>query len=396
MSLAEQHDGAGVGLQSAGEQVEQRALPAAVRPDDADDLGLLDVERDTVDRMDAAEGAEQVVDRQHRHRLASSVSLSVRRGAMSSRARPSSWRTRRIRRARRAEADQPVGQKQYDRHHQRSDDDDVGGRLAVADSHLLLQQEHRGGAERRAPHVPEAADEHHHDELVGDDGVQHAVRVDERDPVGVDAAQHGRDHRAQHERPDLDHRGVDALRAGGDLVVAHRLYLETEPGPLQQQIAHGVGDRRGAEHRVEEEVVVQADRRGEPAGAAGEAEDCGEFTDRLGQRPGRDGEVRAFQPQRGPADQRRNGARDHGGDRKRRPEVPAAIGLHQDRRGVCADAEKSDMTEADVAGVTADHVPGQARFRPTTRRRWRRGRSTASSSSAADTAQRRRRPARRG
>ena len=176
--------------------------------------------------------------------------------------------------------------------------------------------------------------------------------------------EHGRDDRAQHEGLDLDQRGVDALRAGGDLVVACRLHPETEPGPFQQQIAHGECDRRGGEHRVVEEVVVEADRRRESAGATGEVEDCGELAYRLGQRPGRDGEVRALQPQRRPADQRRNGARDHGRDRKGRPEVPVVLGLHQDRRGVRADAEECDMAEADVAGVPADHVPGQRESGP--------------------------------
>src|SRR5690606_19598977 len=93
---------AAVGFDGPGEQVEQRALAAAVGADDADDLGLLDVERHVVDRVDAAEGAGQVGDFQNTHREASVFTRSWR-------ARPRYWRIRRIRRARRPRLTRPSG-----------------------------------------------------------------------------------------------------------------------------------------------------------------------------------------------------------------------------------------------------------------------------------------------
>ena len=60
---AAEHDRAGVGLQEARDQVEQRGLTRAVGADDPEDLALAQVEGDVVDRGDAAEGAGEAAPR---------------------------------------------------------------------------------------------------------------------------------------------------------------------------------------------------------------------------------------------------------------------------------------------------------------------------------------------
>jgi hypothetical protein len=56
------------------DHVEERGLAGAVRPDQADDLAGVDVERDLVDRDDPAEPARHVADREQGH--ATSVSVN--------------------------------------------------------------------------------------------------------------------------------------------------------------------------------------------------------------------------------------------------------------------------------------------------------------------------------
>src|SRR3954464_1336261 len=50
----------------AEDAIEQRGLAAAVRPDDAEDLALVHLERDAVDRMNAAETLRDIADVEHR------------------------------------------------------------------------------------------------------------------------------------------------------------------------------------------------------------------------------------------------------------------------------------------------------------------------------------------
>src|SRR5205814_4055151 len=51
----------------AEDAVEQRRLAAAVRSDDAEDLALVDIERNAFDRMDAAELLGEIAHFEHRH-----------------------------------------------------------------------------------------------------------------------------------------------------------------------------------------------------------------------------------------------------------------------------------------------------------------------------------------
>ena len=67
--LAEKFDPAGARRQELGEQVEDRGLAGAVRPDQRLDLAGIDVEVDAVDGDEAAEIAPQAAGGQHRPRI---------------------------------------------------------------------------------------------------------------------------------------------------------------------------------------------------------------------------------------------------------------------------------------------------------------------------------------
>src|SRR4029079_19377031 len=60
-----EQDGAGVGAQMAGDQVEQRGLAGAVGPDDGGDLALGHAHAGVVDGQEAVEGFAQAADLEH-------------------------------------------------------------------------------------------------------------------------------------------------------------------------------------------------------------------------------------------------------------------------------------------------------------------------------------------
>jgi len=62
-------DASFVGMNNAGDQVEQRRLPRAVWSDDECDRGLFDGERDVTHRAQPAEPLADVIDFQQRHHL---------------------------------------------------------------------------------------------------------------------------------------------------------------------------------------------------------------------------------------------------------------------------------------------------------------------------------------
>src|SRR5213593_4837737 len=65
---AEERDGAGVGRELTGDEVEERRLARAVRPDDQTALARLDGEVDGVGHTEAAERLLELVDGQRGHR----------------------------------------------------------------------------------------------------------------------------------------------------------------------------------------------------------------------------------------------------------------------------------------------------------------------------------------
>ncbi len=63
-----EHNAAAVRAVEAGDEIEERRLPGAVRPDQPDDLSLLQVERNIRESHDPTEPARDVLDRKKRHR----------------------------------------------------------------------------------------------------------------------------------------------------------------------------------------------------------------------------------------------------------------------------------------------------------------------------------------
>src|SRR5439155_21579931 len=78
---SDQVPGTGVGPVETSDHVEGGRLPGAVRADQADDLTLLDVERDVVEGDDAAEPTDDVPHLEQRHRS----TLSSRGGGVETR-----------------------------------------------------------------------------------------------------------------------------------------------------------------------------------------------------------------------------------------------------------------------------------------------------------------------
>ena len=66
MRAPSKQDGAGIGPVQAVDQVEDRGLAGAVRPDQRRDAAFLDRKRAAVDRVDAAEGLAQIADLEER------------------------------------------------------------------------------------------------------------------------------------------------------------------------------------------------------------------------------------------------------------------------------------------------------------------------------------------
>src|SRR5205085_1427413 len=73
---------AGARAELAEDAIEQRRLAAAVRPDDAEDLAFVDVERHAVDRQNAAEALGEIAHFEHGGHDALSALRANRRSPM--------------------------------------------------------------------------------------------------------------------------------------------------------------------------------------------------------------------------------------------------------------------------------------------------------------------------
>ena len=199
------------------------------------------------------------------------------------------------------------------------------------------------------------------------------------------------EHRADGEGGELGRRGVDAERAAGDLVLAHRL-----PGAADRQAAQPerdeVGEQRQRQDQVEQEHhamrrrIVETEGRGEAALGVGERQaeearardarnavrSAGQAlpvqqhqADDLAKRQRDDGEIVAAQPQHGKAQQDAPERREDAGERQADPERQMEVGGEQ-RIGVGADRVERDIAEVEQAGEAnhdvqppAEHHVGQ-------------------------------------
>src|SRR5262245_35442921 len=74
-----------VGVEIAGDQIEERGLAGAVGPDDADCLAARDAEIDGVGRLDRAEGSGEAVDLEEHRRASAGATRHPGRSAASQR-----------------------------------------------------------------------------------------------------------------------------------------------------------------------------------------------------------------------------------------------------------------------------------------------------------------------
>ena len=217
------------------------------------------------------------------------------------------------------------------------------------------------GAEHRPEDRSGAAEHGDDDHLDVEPDVEGADRVDEGDPVGVDAAGQRADRRRQRERKDLVARRVDAHRRCGLLVLADRDQPVAEAAVRDPRDDQRRDDDQRQRQLVEQHVAAQQ-RQHQPRIAPGDLEIRDDRRHHLGESQRADREVVAAQAQDRAPEQRREDDRDHRAEYESDAErkVPAQ---HRDRGAVAAEAVEHRIAERRVAGVAADDVPalGQRR-----------------------------------
>ena len=237
--LAVEHDaGAGLGLVDAGNQVEERALARAVRPDDAAHLALLHGQIDLRDGGEAAEPLGQVLDlKQHRRPLLLRTAL-------------------RLALADRLEAppheevvDDAADAARHEDDHQHDHRAEHQHAVLVVVAREVVDDRHDDRADHAAPDVADAAEHHHQQQRHHlDDGV--VVRVQEAGRhVRHQAAGAARVERADHEGDHLVFRHVDAARRGRERVLADRLEGAADVGGQDAEREIEPEQRRPASRR---------------------------------------------------------------------------------------------------------------------------------------------------
>ena len=341
--LAFEEDAAGGRPVRAGHQLEDRALPRSVGPDDAEDLVLVRVKTHVVHGHQAAKPFRERPD------LQDDVPLGRRVNAPGDRA-PQGLRPRAATRRASAgpgkihtaggpfggdaQAQQPVGQPEHGEDHDRGVDE----RLVLAESGQHLEAQEQGeGPDHRAEDVRETAEEAVEHEV---DGVRHA------EARWIDALLRDRE-----ERPADPSVGA-ADREGHHAVLCHIdagalgerfVLLEGAEDPPQPAGGDPVGSQqpRAQDHRgqaIEREVQVEGSEGGDDLGPedperawSRNVEDAGgalgEGPPVEGGEPGRLGEaerqhreVDALEAQDGPSDDGAEQRRRQPGRRQRQPE----------------------------------------------------------------------------
>src|SRR3989475_19234 len=203
-ALTLEENPAGVTALDAGDAVEQRRLPGAVRADEAVDPSGLEAQRDPVDRRDAAEA------------LLDGVELE---------------RGRHLDGPRKPILD--LEDSQNSARHEEHDGHDDGAEQQLVDvgetrPHDFLRDEQDDSAEHGSPHGALSAEQDHHDHGDRRGQRKHAdrldVSLDARSQPAHDAGTDG----GEQKRVELVAGGVDAHRLGRHLVLADRHEPEPE------------------------------------------------------------------------------------------------------------------------------------------------------------------------
>ena len=359
-----QLDGAAVGRVEAGDEIEQRGLSRAVRPDQRVDLAGADLQARIGDRANAAEGLGDAAHVEHgaveplrqqegRQRQAVvDFSLAHRSGFF--RRRPPAFCERR------PDADEAARRIQHE-----GDEDQAEPQQPVRrpDRKQFAEQDEEQRADRRPQHAAHAADhddreqlagERHRDRFGGDE-----VVLESDQPAGKAG-----DDRRDHEDAELVALDRVALEGGAQLVLAdrHQHMAERRAHQPQQQIEHAEAEhgdddvivQRIVEAEWPDAATLQAAEAILAAGDRGPAEGDGVGQRRQRQRQQR--EIDAAPAQDDEADE----GRDHSDDDRRQQQrqedvVVEPVALDQPGR-IGADAEPGAVAERDQPGVADAEV----------------------------------------
>ena len=240
----------------AEDAVEQRRLAAAVRADQAEDLALLDVEADAVDRGDAAEALADVADFEDRgHGAVSSLDLCD--GAQRGCSLGAALGEIAIEDA--ENAGRRIDQQQDHR-------DRVEHQIIALREAQPFRQQHRDHrAEERPEEEAGAADDHHHQQIERERQVERH-RIDILRQRRIERAGDAAERRADRERHQRVAPGIDAERQRPDRIFAQR-HEGAAPGRADQPPHR---ERDDAE-RAEADIVERqrpVGRRGRRCSAA--------------------------------------------------------------------------------------------------------------------------------
>ena len=221
-------DLAGLRRHRAADQVEDRRLARAVRPDQRRDRALRHGEGRAVDGPHAAEAPLEPLHLEER--LGGGRRRGRRRRLALAQVDAGQPLAREAGLAARAPALDPAvdrgddapRQEQHDEHEQAAEDQEP--RVAAAELVVagLVQPLDDERAEHRPPERGPPAEQQRQDDLDAQQDVEHPQRVDEADVVAVDAARHPHEDGARHEREDLVGRRAHAHGRGLVLVLADR------------------------------------------------------------------------------------------------------------------------------------------------------------------------------
>jgi len=275
-----------------------------------------------------------------------------------------------------ASARQPSVQRTDDagrreQHHAHHGEPEQGKPQFLRFAQVLLEHRHHHGADHGAGQRAFAAEQHHDDHRCGERKPEH-LGADEREVVGVERAREARHAGCDHEREQGVAPGLDADRLRHVTVLADR-----DCGPACIRIHEAVGreQRNGGQRQPEQGKTALSrkkageidERRMRNAGDAhrsiGEAHPvAGDQAQHLGEGERDDDEERSLQAQRDCADAESGERGQERGRRQRRPHRIARLDREQ-RGGVCADAEKRDVPERELADIADDEVQAGGQYR---------------------------------
>src|SRR5437016_12942815 len=272
------------------------------------------------------------------------------------------------------EADQSLGGEAHHEDEGRAVDDEVDPgepRLEAREcrAQVRLERRDQDRAEEGAEGGAQTADDRVQREPDREVDREDVEGVHEADVLRPQRAADRRQRGAERHREDFQSAARDAERLGGVLVLADAGELVADPRALEPDL-HRVAEHRQHEGHVDPRDVAEAERPDagaerdrDPLRARREAAPAARADqEHLRERDRGEREVRAAETVRKVADRPAGGEREHDPEDQPEPRALLEARSHQGR-GVGADSEEGGVTERDLAGIAAGHVPG-GRERP--------------------------------